>query len=87
MVENMLYLIILTGRNSLSTFTIIYNFSDQFMMSEKVTDGKPTTLKLPHAENSCFLLYLSLCENCVLTIPELNRIYNSTNDLSFFFHY
>jgi hypothetical protein len=54
------------------------------MMSVKVTDGKPTTLKLPHVENSCFLLYLSLCENCVLTIPELNRIYNSTNDLSFF---
>jgi hypothetical protein len=53
------------------------------MMSESVTDGKHATLKLPYTENSCFLLYLSLCEKCVLKIPELNRIYNSTNDLSF----
>jgi hypothetical protein len=50
------------------------------MMSENVTDGKPTRLTIPHTENSCFLLYISLCEKCVLEIPELNRIYNSTND-------
>ncbi|XP_068901485.1 uncharacterized protein [Tenebrio molitor] len=54
----------------------------QFIMSEKVTDGKHITLTLPHTENDCFLLYVSLCEKCVLTIPELNRIYNSTNDQS-----
>jgi hypothetical protein len=54
-----------------------------FMMSETVTDGKHATLTLPHTENSCFLLYVSLCEKCVLTIPELNRIYNSTHDPSF----
>jgi hypothetical protein len=59
-----------------------YYFSDQFIMSEKVTDGKHITLTLPHTENDCFLLYVSLCEKCVLTIPELNRIYNSTNDQS-----
>jgi hypothetical protein len=53
------------------------------MMSETVTDGKHATLTLPHTENSCFLLYVSLCEKCVLTIPELNRIYNSTHDPSF----
>jgi hypothetical protein len=53
------------------------------MMSENVTDGKPTTLTLPHTETSCFLLYVSLCETCVLTIPELNRNYNSANYPSF----
>jgi hypothetical protein len=53
------------------------------MMSENVTDGKHTTLTLPRSENSCFLLYVSLCAKCVLTIPELNKIYNSTNDPSF----
>jgi hypothetical protein len=73
---------IVVQENTTNIFWKIHNY--QFMMSVKVTDGKPTTLKLPHVENSCFLLYLSLCENCVLTIPELNRIYNSTNDLSFF---
>jgi hypothetical protein len=58
---------------------------NQFMMSEKVTDGKPATvaLKSTHTENSCFLLYVSLCEKCVLTIPELNRTYHSTRNKSF----
>jgi hypothetical protein len=55
----------------------------KYMMSENVTDGKHTTLTLPRSENSCFLLYVSLCAKCVLTIPELNKIYNSTNDPSF----
>jgi hypothetical protein len=65
------------------TFWKIHDY--QFMMSEKVSDGKPSTLTLKsiHAENSCFFLYLSLCEKCVLTIPELNRIYSSTYNPSF----
>jgi hypothetical protein len=63
------------------TFWKIHDY--QFMMSENVTDGKPTTLTLPHTETSCFLLYVSLCETCVLTIPELNRNYNSANYPSF----
>jgi hypothetical protein len=51
---------------------------NQFMMSEKVTDGKPATvaLKSTHTENSCFLLYVSLCEKCVLAITELNRTFH-----------
>jgi hypothetical protein len=53
------------------------------MMSETVTHGKYTTLKLPHTGSSCFLLYLSLCEKCLLAIPELNQIYISTNYPSF----
>jgi hypothetical protein len=60
------------------TFWKIHNY--HFMMSENVTDGKPTRLTIPHTENSCFLLYVSLCEKCVLAIPELSRIYNSIND-------
>ncbi|XP_068900709.1 receptor-type tyrosine-protein phosphatase alpha-like isoform X3 [Tenebrio molitor] len=62
-------------------FWKIHNY--QFMMSETVTHGKHTTLKLPHTGNSCFLLYLSLCEKCLLAIPELNRVYISTNYPSF----
>ncbi|XP_068902287.1 uncharacterized protein [Tenebrio molitor] len=56
----------------------------QFMMSEKVTNGKHTTVTIVHNEKSCLLLYISLCRKCVLTIPELNRMYNSTNDPSYF---
>jgi hypothetical protein len=69
--------------NEKDTFWKIHDY--QFMMSEKVSDGKPSTLTLKsiHAENSCFFLYLSLCEKCVLTIPELNRIYSSTYNPSF----
>jgi hypothetical protein len=54
------------------------------MMSEKVTNGKHTTVTIVHNEKSCLLLYISLCRKCVLTIPELNRMYNSTNDPSYF---
>jgi hypothetical protein len=53
------------------------------MMSESVTDGKHTTLTLARSKNSCFLLYVSLCGKCILTIPELNRIYHSTSNKSF----
>jgi hypothetical protein len=60
------------------TFWKIHSY--QFMMSENVTDGKPTRLTVPHTGNSCFLLYVTLCTKCILKIPELNRIYNSTND-------
>jgi hypothetical protein len=56
-----------------------------FLMSDRVTDGNHATLKLPHTENACFLLYLSLCEKCVLTIPELNQIYNSTRGSNFLY--
>jgi hypothetical protein len=56
-----------------------------FLMSDTVTDGESATLKLPHTKNSCFLLYLSLCEKCVLTIPELNQIYNSTRHSNFLY--
>jgi hypothetical protein len=54
-------------------------------MSDRVTDGNHASLKLPHTENSCFLLYVSLCEKCVLTIPELNQIYNSTRGSNFLY--
>jgi hypothetical protein len=52
------------------------------MMSENVTDGNPTNLTISHTGHSCFLLYVLLCEKCVLTIPELNRTFNSINDPS-----
>jgi hypothetical protein len=54
-------------------------------MSDRVTDGNHASLKLPHTENACFLLYVSLCEKCVLTIPELNQIYNSTRGSNFLY--
>jgi hypothetical protein len=71
----------ITFKTENDTFWKIHDY--QFIMSEKVTNGKLTTLKLPSPKHSCFLLYVSLCEKCVLTIPELNRIYNSTNEPSF----
>ncbi|XP_068900243.1 uncharacterized protein [Tenebrio molitor] len=71
----------ITFKTKNDTFWKIHDY--QFIMSEKVTNGKLTTLTLPSPKHSCFLLYVSLCEKCVLTIPELNRIYNSTNEPSF----
>jgi hypothetical protein len=72
----------ITVKTKNDTFWKIHDY--QFMMSEKVTNGKHTTVTIVHNEKSCLLLYISLCRKCVLTIPELNRMYNSTNDPSYF---
>jgi hypothetical protein len=56
-------------------FFKIHNY--MFMQSDKVTNGKPTTLTVP-LKKSCLLLYLSLCEKCTLKIPEVNSYYDST---------
>jgi hypothetical protein len=49
------------------------------MQSDKVTNGKPTTLTVP-PKKSCLLLYISLCEKCTLKIPEVNSYYDSTSN-------
>jgi hypothetical protein len=50
------------------TFFKIHNY--KFMQSDKVSNGKPTTLTVP-PKKSCLLLYISLCEKCTLNIPEV----------------
>jgi hypothetical protein len=58
-------------------FFKIHNY--MFMQSDKVTNGKPTTLTVP-PKKSCLLLYISLCEKCTLKIPEVNSYYDSTSN-------
>jgi hypothetical protein len=55
-----------------------------FIWSDKITTGKPTTLKLP-TEQTCIMFYVALCRECILTIPELGRTFQSNNKKGDFF--
>jgi hypothetical protein len=56
-----------------------------FMWSDKITTGKATTLKLP-TEQTCIMFYVALCRECILTIPELGRTFQSNNKKGDFFN-
>jgi hypothetical protein len=47
----------------------------QFRWSDTVTNGTPTTLAIPPIAKECLMVYLYLCENCSLRIPEFNRTF------------
>jgi hypothetical protein len=52
--------------------------SDQFMWSDSADYEKPTTVTIPHTEKSCLMFYVSLCDTCILKIPNLNHTFTST---------
>jgi hypothetical protein len=52
--------------------------SDQFMWSDSADYEKPTTVTIPPTEKSCLMFYVSLCDTCILKIPNLNHTFTST---------
>jgi hypothetical protein len=48
------------------------------MQSDQVTNEKPMTLIVP-PKKSCLLLYITLCAQCTLKIPEVEGYYSSTS--------
>jgi hypothetical protein len=53
--------------------------SDPFMWSDSADYVIiPTTVTIPPTEKSCLMVYVSLCDTCILKIPKLNHTFTST---------
>jgi hypothetical protein len=68
------YEIVVKTRNE--TFWKIHKY--QFMWSDSADYEKPTTVTIPPTEKSCLMFYVSLCDTCILKIPNLNHTFTST---------
>ncbi|CAH1380844.1 unnamed protein product [Tenebrio molitor] len=57
-----------------------------FMWSNEVTT-RATTFTVPAPGKACVMLYVTLCKNCILIIPEFNRRYKSDDSLETIFNF